>query len=613
MSLLDPYAHMSFLGRGGGLLSSDPATYRRQMSRIQRCVRGDRFNAKKNRKLRNARYQQYLRRSQMGEEAARLYESNPKQLGGPRMFKVLVAGQDAYSRRKLHDPDSYHDEGHYVFFPAFGAPKRPMLLNNGWIAPDDIQVTPEGNIYTVITRDVNGGSLSLFLDFTTLNRPTGQIFTDQGQYAVMLQPYAVTFDVKVAANSGAYDSSGQGGLIWDATSSQWQSASWDDTMDFQYDTVAESDPFGGTVYYNEAAYIDRETGDVFSLDRSGTIGYTAVMDGSDPSGAVFTIAATNPNDVPPPPEVRVNSAIKSVFPSRTLLRFDGFATSFMGAYVVPHSDTVYGVVGTAQSPFGDALLPAMPQKPSVPPFKSIIKPGPRALHSTAPQTSQQLSVVGLTALNPMEQVPGSTTEFRDVVSQAANKDFSDIIAYHMDEDLRNTFIQSTPVVFDDSTVQAIALDSGDNSTFYKTLQVPYVTSSLARSTLPEAKECNGVRAQAQLQQLPTESATSGTVSRMLKSLTGTFNVLENGQTNPDSKSFQQAFNDVVRVFMMTSMIPQFVDANGVSGDFDSRHGQDAGRAGRYIYHQGHPGGSQAQRLLGRPRWVCRLLQGVFRL
>lgn len=67
MSVLNPYDHLSFLGRGGGLLSSDPAVYRRQMSRIQSYVRGDRFNAKKNRKLRNARYQQSLQRSRMGE------------------------------------------------------------------------------------------------------------------------------------------------------------------------------------------------------------------------------------------------------------------------------------------------------------------------------------------------------------------------------------------------------------------------------------------------------------------------------------------------------------------------------------------------------------------
>lgn len=611
-----------------------------------------------------------------------MLDANPKQTGGPRMFKVLVAGHDAISRRKVHDPSFYHDEGHYLFFPAFGTPGRPMRLNNGWIAPSDIQITPERNIYTVNTRDSNGDSLSLFLDFTNPNRPTGQISLPGGNYAVMLQPYAVHFDVQVAANSGAYLSSGGGGLMWDTNSSEWKSASWEASMDFQYDTVSESDPFGNTAYTNEAAYTDCETGETFSLDAGGIIQYTAVMDGSNPEGAVFSIHVNDQTQVPSPPEIRVNSDVKSVFPDRSVFQFDAFAASFTGAYIVPDTKTVYGVIGTAHSPFGKPLL-GMPRNPSVPPFKSIIKPSPHLLHPSPSPANFSLSVNGLTALNPMEPVPESPTQYRDVVSQAANKDFGDIIAYYMDDDLRTTFVQATHIVLEDATVKAIATDSSDNSTFYKTLQVPYVTSSLSRSTLPEAKECNGLRAQAQLQNIPTESetykrhadklyrhryllkfpsiqaylddqaqgdytaniknaaetlkdnikavaegmgdggdsdeaaknlqtalddvdslcswaldkkllwafelywwgvttylpsvaaqiasggATSGTVSRMLKSLTGTFGVLENGQINPDGKSFQQAFNDVVRVFMMTSMIPQFIDPNGVSDDFDS--------------------------------------------
>ncbi|KAM0669595.1 hypothetical protein MY8738_007288 [Beauveria namnaoensis] len=135
-----------------------------------------------------------------------------------------------------------------------------------------------------------------------------------------------------------------------------------------------------------------------------------MMDGSDASGTAYTIVVTNPNDMQTPPEVRIYSAIFSVFPSRTRFKFDGCATTFMGAYVVPHSDNVYRVVGKAQLPFGDGLLPDMLRKTSVPPFKSIIQPGPRARHSTTPQTWRQLSVVGLTAPDPKNEVPGSTIE-----------------------------------------------------------------------------------------------------------------------------------------------------------------------------------------------------------
>lgn len=41
MLFLDPNDHLTFLGRGGGLLSADPATYRRQVFRIKNYMRGN--------------------------------------------------------------------------------------------------------------------------------------------------------------------------------------------------------------------------------------------------------------------------------------------------------------------------------------------------------------------------------------------------------------------------------------------------------------------------------------------------------------------------------------------------------------------------------------------
>ncbi|OAA42301.1 hypothetical protein BBO_04964 [Beauveria brongniartii RCEF 3172] len=54
-----------------------------------------------------------------------------------------------------------------------------------------------------------------------------------------------------------------------------------------------------------------------------------------------------------------------------------------------------------------------------------------------------------------------------------------------------------------------------------------------------------------------------------QSLAGASNVLENGQTNPKASRFSKRSNDVVRVYMIRSMIPQFVDTNGVPSNFDS--------------------------------------------
>ncbi|KAJ6263322.1 hypothetical protein Dda_1885 [Drechslerella dactyloides] len=62
---------------------------------------------------------------------------------------------------------------------------------------------------------------------------------------------------------------------------------------------------------------------------------------------------------------------------------------------------------------------------------------------------------------------------------------------------------------------------------------------------------------------------SNNISIKLKTLSSTFGMLEGSETNPDGKTFQQAFNDLLRVFQMTSIIPQLVDLDGFAGDFDS--------------------------------------------
>ncbi|KAK6341139.1 hypothetical protein TWF696_008226 [Orbilia brochopaga] len=62
---------------------------------------------------------------------------------------------------------------------------------------------------------------------------------------------------------------------------------------------------------------------------------------------------------------------------------------------------------------------------------------------------------------------------------------------------------------------------------------------------------------------------SSTISMKLKSLSTTFGMLEGTQNNPNGKTFQQAFNELLRVFQMSTIIPQLVDLEGFSEDFDS--------------------------------------------
>lgn len=57
----------------------------------------------------------------------------------------------------------------------------------------------------------------------------------------------------------------------------------------------------------------------------------------------------------------------------------------------------------------------------------------------------------------------------------------------------------------------------------------------------------------------------------LKNFNGLFGVLENNQVNTakDATNFMGAFNQIMRTFQMTSLIPQLVDINGSASDFDS--------------------------------------------
>ncbi|KXG47507.1 uncharacterized protein PGRI_013770 [Penicillium griseofulvum] len=654
---------------GGGLLSNNPTTRCQQLSKIRDYAKYGRSSPKKARTLRKATYKQKLERT-----ASHAIDANPKQLGGPRAFRVLLAGKDAVANRKIHDPSSFEDEGDFLYFAAFGIPNRPIKFNNTWIQPEKITLSAEKNIYTISTADENGKPVSLYLNFTLLEKPTGYLEVSEGGYALLLQPYAVSFNVQASANCGAYKSTGNQTLAWDETSNQWIFATWDSSMIFSYDTVSISGPFGPN-QVNEVAYTDIQDDDTsFQLTSDlYPTEYSCIMDGTNPDGKVYCLTTvTDASYVPPPPEVRANSDIKSVFPLQSLFKFDTYGMSFTGAYIVP-SNQVYGVIGTGN-------LPTPKSTESI--FKSSLEPMPHAFHFPDTPDATSLSVTGLLSLNPMEDDPSSPTGYTDVVSQAANSDFNDIVTFYMDPQIRTTFVQAAPITLSDPTVLAIATDSPDNSSFYTQLQMPYVTASLSRSTLDQAKQCNGLRAEAQLQGIPAESPVyqrhsdalyrhrfllnfptlqqylddqantdytadmlaaavymktqiaqaangmgdsgdpttaaqnlknaqadidslcawatdqklwwafnlyywctqyylpnlyaqitngtlSGTVCRTMKALSGTFGMLEGSAQNPNGKSFQEAFNDVVRVYQMISIIPQFVDVNGNSEEFDS--------------------------------------------
>jgi hypothetical protein len=120
--------------------------------------------------------------------------------------------------------------------------------------------------------------------------------------------------------------------MWDETSTEWANATWDpDTMIFSYDTALVNNPLGGSMLVNEVAYQDlRDRSEVFEMDaaRYGR-DYTCIMSTTD---AVYCVTTINtPSCVPPPPELRVNDNIKSVFPILSIFKFDELGINFTGA------------------------------------------------------------------------------------------------------------------------------------------------------------------------------------------------------------------------------------------------------------------------------------------
>jgi hypothetical protein len=71
--------------------------------------------------------------------------------------------------------------------------------------------------------------------------------------------------------------------------------------------------------------------------------------------------------------------------------------------------------------------------------------------------------------------------------------------------------------------------------------------------------------------LYTSGNTSSSIGMTIKRINGLFGVLENNQVNTaiNGTNFMGAFNDAIRMFQMTSLIPQLIDLDGNSSDFDS--------------------------------------------
>ena len=108
--------------------------------------------------------------------------------------------------------------------------------------------------------------------------------------------------------------------------------------------------------------------------------------------------------------------------------------------------------------------------------------------------SLNLSVYGLLNMDPHKEiVEDGRKSFEDIVQNKSLGDFYKIIQYFMDKTYREEFISANPPDIHD--IQDIADDNPSvNKTFYKSLQVPYLTNALSSSTEHVARKLNARRA-----------------------------------------------------------------------------------------------------------------------
>ena len=193
--------------------------------------------------------------------------------------------------------------------------------------------------------------------------------------------------------------------------------------------------------------------------------------------------------------------MKSVFPVEWTIQLSPFADSFTGAFKDDNGN-VYAVKAMIRPPLsslearGLEAVAAGVDKPaamevdasagkesatqdelseSQPMFMEQSQPMARMVNQTM---TPQLKVFELLSYNPMTPDSKDPSGYRDAIADIAMQDFQHIIVYHMDEDLRKTFISATQISLTPEVV-AVANDNPKNAEFYKKLQVPLITSILA--------------------------------------------------------------------------------------------------------------------------------------
>ncbi|KAK4661637.1 uncharacterized protein QC763_0105070 [Podospora pseudopauciseta] len=501
---------------GGACRGPQSRAYRRALHRYAKQI-----NALPSCKFNLLKPQEFF--SHLGPDAKAFHKNNPQCFGLPRSYSVRVVQDD---NAQAAPAAAQAIEGKTIVIGQHGSDSSGLQLGSVGVKPSDVNWFSSTNSY-VFDTVLEQPSAQLFPQlkasrvsgYVSLegNAPAASIAIGSDVINVELDKKASWYDVEVAANAGAYLDTHKSTLAWDVKSDKWTNASWEEGKftwgydianrgnDLQEDWVAEN------MFLDN--YSDPPTEFNLTMDLYGP-DYTCIIGESTDDGAFINTTITNRRLVPPAPAQRSQSAIKSVFPVKWKIQMTPFADSFVGAYE-DSEGVIYAVKGSlrleesadesvvAASMTEDLSVVEGTEKSfsamSVAEAQSFIM----AAAADAPPKAK-LAVHQLMTFDPMVQDKEDPSGYRDSVATVAMKDFQNIIIYHMDEDLRTTFISASQVHLEPE-VLAVANDDPGNAAWYKTLQVPLITSVLAQGTTEWGKHCNGARAAARLKSIPAES------------------------------------------------------------------------------------------------------------
>ncbi|MBC9248807.1 hypothetical protein A9179_00825 [Pseudomonas alcaligenes] len=189
------------------------------------------------------------------------------------------------------------------------------------------------------------GRIELLPDHT---KGYGYITRGDAHFSVEIDLKPVSYTCAVSANAGQYVSGDASGpkLNWDVKSAEWKNATWiDQALRFTYGLTDKGPFIGQPDPHVLVEFSDLQTRTDWAPQPD--FDFTLLLT------AEFRLIFSANQGVNPDADDRGSSPVKSVFPYQLAFNFDGFASSFEGAYLTGENTilgTPYAIRGIVDNP-----------------------------------------------------------------------------------------------------------------------------------------------------------------------------------------------------------------------------------------------------------------------